>query len=90
MKPLQKAFVIGLVSKRSDTMLTDFLEALGKILLITCIILLPISATGMYYEWKDCHDRGGELVGTGEYTTTVNMAGKVPVPSKIENKECSK
>lgn len=38
--------------------------------------------------YQECASRGGQMVGTGRYTTTLVLVGKVLVPTRTEISEC--
>lgn len=38
---------------------------------------------------EECEQRGGEMIGTGHYTTTYVQSGKVMIPIESEQLECS-
>lgn len=61
-----------------------FTAIIGFVLaLITAAVFFSIK------ESNECEARGGQMVGTGEYYTTVTMVGKVPVANTYEHQECS-
>ncbi|WP_276307293.1 hypothetical protein [Bacillus thuringiensis] len=39
---------------------------------------------------KECHDKGGKMVGTGEYTTTTQIINNQVIISTTENMVCDK
>ncbi|PEQ59629.1 hypothetical protein CN470_21445 [Bacillus cereus] len=62
--------------------------------LISIIVIdfvLIIFACALYYmEIKDCYNKGGKMVGTGEYTTTATVVGNQAIVSTTENVVCEK
>lgn len=38
---------------------------------------------------EECEERGGELVGTGHYTTIFVKSGQVMIPLESETYECT-
>jgi hypothetical protein len=60
-----------------------------KIVIGVLVLLIGLVIFATIYESKDCEDRGGERIGTGRYTTTYVMSGKVLIPFTSEVMECS-
>lgn len=56
----------------------------------TIVALLLVCIFAIVQESKDCEAKGGEMVGTGRYTTTYVMSGSVLMPISSEVTECSK
>lgn len=57
---------------------------------ITAILMVWI-IIATFFTVSDCHQKGGEMVGTGEYTTHMISAGDgVFTTFETENTECSK
>lgn len=55
--------------------------------LIVGVLVLCIYA--MYQASEDCEERGGEMVGTGEYTTTFIQSGNTMIPMQSEKYACT-
>lgn len=67
-----------------------FMAFMWALMVITAILIVLITIS-TYYTVSECHKKGGEMVGTGEYTTHMISAGDgVFTTMETENKECSK
>lgn len=60
------------------------------LLIAIVFILIGMAVVAAIQENKECNAKGGEMVGTGENTTTFVLSGKIMVPVTNENLECSK
>ncbi len=60
-------------------------------ILVVCLILIGLLVWAMIVQHQECVDKGGKMVGTGEYTTTIiNTGNGVFVPVESETLECTK
>ncbi|MEN1934210.1 hypothetical protein AAIE21_01075 [Paenibacillus sp. 102] len=59
-------------------------------LVAICFILIIFAFVGFFISVKDCHDKGGKVVGTGEYTTTTTIVNNQVIVSTIEDMVCDK
>ncbi|PEJ98826.1 hypothetical protein COI63_11460 [Bacillus toyonensis] len=59
-------------------------------IIVICFALIIIVCVLYYMEIKDCHNKGGKMVGTGEYTTTATVVGNQAIISTNENRVCDK
>lgn len=66
------------------------MERLLNSLLVICFILLILAFIGFCISVKECHDKGGKMVGTGEYTTTTQIVNNQVIVSATENMICDK
>lgn len=55
-----------------------------------CVGLIGLAVYMGIQEDKNCEAKGGKMVGTGKYQTTLVMAGKTPVISHYEIVKCTK
>ena len=58
------------------------------ILIVIGIIALVIFAN--YSQVKDCHEKGGQIVGTGEYSYTYINSGNALIPVPVEVQACDR
>ncbi|MFP3721319.1 hypothetical protein, partial [Niallia circulans] len=68
----------------------DKLRVFLGLLIAIIFILLGIAVVAAIKENNECNAKGGKMVGTGEYSTTFVLSGKVMVPVTNENLECSR
>ncbi|PFJ07586.1 hypothetical protein COI88_02040 [Bacillus cereus] len=52
--------------------------------------LIIVACVLCYMEIKDCHNKGGKMVGTGEYTTTATVMNNQVIVSTTEDMVCDK
>jgi hypothetical protein len=60
----------------------DIVSVFFYSIIVALAVLLGVCIYGIVAEYDECEEKGGEMVGTGEYytTTTMVMSGKVLVP----------
>lgn len=59
--------------------------------IISIGFVLLIAACVLYYiEIKDCYNKDGKMIGTGEYTTTATVVDNQAIVSTTENMVCDK
>lgn len=66
----------------------NFEKLLG---LLATIVLLGVISWAIFtliQNAHECKDRGGQMVGTGEYTTIFVKSGSVNVPIRLEKQVC--
>ncbi|MGX5574891.1 hypothetical protein [Bacillus toyonensis] len=68
----------------------DWIEKAVISIIVICFALIIIVCVLYYMEIKDCHNKGGKMVGTGEYTTTATVVGNQAIISTNENRVCDK
>lgn len=66
------------------------MERLLNSLIVICFILIILAFVGFLITMKECHDKGGKMVGTGEYTTTTQIVNNQVIISTTENMVCDK
>ncbi|MDN4875678.1 hypothetical protein QYM23_22955 [Bacillus cereus] len=66
------------------------MERLLNSLIVICFILIILVFVGFFITIKECHDKGGKMVGTGEYTTTTQIINNQVTVSTTENMVCDK
>ncbi|MGN4543840.1 hypothetical protein [Bacillus cereus group sp. MYBK95-2] len=66
------------------------MERLLNSLIVICFILIILACVGFFITVKECHDKGGKMVGTGEYTTTTQIINNQVIVSTTENMVCDK
>ncbi|PDZ29155.1 hypothetical protein CON85_07990 [Bacillus toyonensis] len=66
------------------------MERLLNSLIVICFILIILAVVGFFITMKECHDKGGKMVGTGEYTTTTQIVNNQVIVSTTENMVCDK
>ena len=68
----------------------DGADALAVLIIGVSVLLIIIVIASAILTESDCRSKGGKMVGTGEYTQQIMMAGDAPFIYETENKECSK
>ncbi len=68
-------------------LLEDLLTPLLGVLIVG-LVLLYVSV--VYTENKSCEEKGGKMVGTGEYTSWVTYVGDTPIINETEDMKCTK
>lgn len=63
-------------------------EKIAIAILIVLVALLGYFGYLIYQARQDCAARGGQVVGTGEYTTVLMPVGKVLMPMQVEKTVC--
>ncbi|HEQ3528005.1 hypothetical protein P5815_21875 [Bacillus cereus] len=66
------------------------MERLLNSLIVICFILIILALVGFFITMKECNDKGGKMVGTGEYTTTTQIINNQVIVSTTENMVCDK
>ncbi|HDR3499672.1 TPA: hypothetical protein QCN48_005137 [Bacillus toyonensis] len=54
------------------------------------VILMGLCIWAIALEDKECRDKGGKMVETGDTTTIVTYANNVPIITTYDDMECSK
>lgn len=68
----------------------DWIEKVIISIIVICFALIIVACVLFYMEVKECNDNGGEMVGTGEYTTTTTIVNNQVFMSTTENMVCDK
>lgn len=68
----------------------DWVEKTIISIIIIGFVLIIAACILYYMEIKDCNNKGGKMVGTGEYTTTATVVGNQAIVSTTENMVCDK
>ncbi len=72
-------------------MIRDWGDFFIVLLIAGSLVFSCLLVWAVIEQHKECDSRGGKMVGTGEYTTTVvNTGNGVLVPVQSENIECTK
>lgn len=60
-------------------------------IVVALVIVIGAILIGMVIlEQDECQKKGGEMVGTGKYTTTYIKSGQINVPITTEIQACTK
>ncbi|PEZ85196.1 hypothetical protein CN374_25850 [Bacillus cereus] len=68
----------------------DWVEKAIISTIVICFALIIVVCVLYYMEIKDCHNKGGKMVGTGEYITTTQVANNQVIVSTTEDMVCDK